>query len=713
MTKLNTDTPLSKIQDDQLSRVEFAKRLALILSTKGNQDSLVVGLYGKWGEGKSTVMNFTKSFILKSKDIVVLEFNPWQFKNEDLLMVSFFEKMAFSLNKSFKGLKERAGDLLKKYSDVAGIFTQYIGYSTESLKNVGEGLSQSPIEKHREKIDKLILESKKKIVVFIDDIDRLSINEVQTVFKLVKLIADFPNTKYVLAFDDKRIAKMLSPLYGESDANAGYEYLEKIIQVPLRIPQASKYEILNFTLKIIEKVFLNLSIKVKENEFRQFSDALRECFLINIDNPRIAWRFANSITFSVPLLYRKVNLDNLLVLEGIKIFYPELYSFIKDNREVFLRIENQDRSLSNSQGDKDRRDSIKKALDAYPGRQQHQLKLILLELFPQLKTIFNNYHFRETTYKKWFLEKRLCSGSYFERYFTYSESRNDMDDVLFDKFIDSLKQVNGQESDILFNKLLKKYGSKQVVFQLQYFDEDLDRISSEKLIRLLAINSKFFEDSHSFLDMSTYSISAIIIASLLMHSERQTRLQSINQIIEDITDLKYSMEIFYKIVQRERRDGVVVSEFEEEIAKTILKKFFTRNDQEIVKDFNLLDDGDKQIALLNWSKFGIKEKLFSFTKFLWQGSGAEAVNFLRTFTPTITTLSRPDSPYKSNFNAGQFNSLKSVTDIHELYQLIYSYKGDLSSLRFPDEGDSEEWSDNHIICAFQNVYKNADVNSIK
>ncbi len=67
-----------------------------------------------------------------------------------------------------------------------------------------------------------------------DDIDRLDKQEVQAIFKLVKLSADFPFVSYVLAFDEEMVAAALAEKYGNLEA--GKKFLEKIIQVPLHLP---------------------------------------------------------------------------------------------------------------------------------------------------------------------------------------------------------------------------------------------------------------------------------------------------------------------------------------------------------------------------------------------------------------------------------------------------------------------------------------------
>lgn len=68
----------------------------------------------------------------------------------------------------------------------------------------------------------------------IDDIDRLSYDEIAAVFQLVKSLADFPHTVYILSFDYDVVVRALE----QSQRGLGAEYLEKIVQIPFAIPVA-------------------------------------------------------------------------------------------------------------------------------------------------------------------------------------------------------------------------------------------------------------------------------------------------------------------------------------------------------------------------------------------------------------------------------------------------------------------------------------------
>ena len=108
MTELfRPDSPISHDSQDRFQRAIFAKRIAEIVSTGHHPSSLTVGVYGKWGEGKSSVLRLVENQ-LEGK-AVVIRFNPWQFQHEDHLLRAFFASIAKALGKQIgKGYKQIA-----------------------------------------------------------------------------------------------------------------------------------------------------------------------------------------------------------------------------------------------------------------------------------------------------------------------------------------------------------------------------------------------------------------------------------------------------------------------------------------------------------------------------------------------------------------------------------------------------------------------------
>ena len=100
----------------------------------------------------------------------------------------------------------------------------------------------------KEKLIKELKKKKKKIIVVIDDIDRLSNEQIRMVFQLVNQVAGLPNVLYLLSMDKDVVVRALKNV---QDCN-GEEYLEKIVQVPFTIPKLDKDKVLDLFLYKIE-----------------------------------------------------------------------------------------------------------------------------------------------------------------------------------------------------------------------------------------------------------------------------------------------------------------------------------------------------------------------------------------------------------------------------------------------------------------------------
>lgn len=136
-----------------------------------------------------------------------------------------------------------------------------------------------PLNDMKKTISSKMSKRKDKIVVFIDDLDRLDKEEIRMVMKLVRSVADFPNIIYVLCFDNEIVEHAL-----DTDFYDGHQYLQKIINIPISLPEFSHTTSIN----LLADHYLNITGKDTWNDYErsvinQFTDSLslREVYLIS------------------------------------------------------------------------------------------------------------------------------------------------------------------------------------------------------------------------------------------------------------------------------------------------------------------------------------------------------------------------------------------------------------------------------------------------
>lgn len=94
----NTDRPIENCAQDLLGRASFSKQLGKAIFEYNNSDGLVIGLYGKWGTGKTSVINMAinELYALSSSSEnkpLIMRFAPWNYSNKDNLISIFFQNL--------------------------------------------------------------------------------------------------------------------------------------------------------------------------------------------------------------------------------------------------------------------------------------------------------------------------------------------------------------------------------------------------------------------------------------------------------------------------------------------------------------------------------------------------------------------------------------------------------------------------------------------
>lgn len=85
----SSDAPIMDLSEDKFNRYPFAKRIAEVISGRTDPSSIVIGINGAWGEGKTSVFNFIENELKPYTEIVCLKFNPWRFGTEETMLINF------------------------------------------------------------------------------------------------------------------------------------------------------------------------------------------------------------------------------------------------------------------------------------------------------------------------------------------------------------------------------------------------------------------------------------------------------------------------------------------------------------------------------------------------------------------------------------------------------------------------------------------------
>ncbi|NCU06204.1 MAG: AAA family ATPase, partial [Chitinophagaceae bacterium] len=224
-----TDTPLIlEESSDILGRFGYVKDLAhKILATNSPNHSFAIGIIGEWGAGKTTFLSTLENIFEKEQQVVQLRFNPWATRNSENISAIFFSDLAARLSEFDESLKTNITDYSKKLlqstdSNSLGVIKQLFEFSTEKKE----------FHEQYEIINQSIQSLKRKIVVYIDDVDRLDKKEVIEVLRIVRNTANFGSVFFVVAFDKAYVTASVN----EALINKSEKYLEKIFQLEYYLP---------------------------------------------------------------------------------------------------------------------------------------------------------------------------------------------------------------------------------------------------------------------------------------------------------------------------------------------------------------------------------------------------------------------------------------------------------------------------------------------
>lgn len=361
------DNPKSNKADDQLDRYPFAEQIVngLLTSYENGSESLIIGINGAWGMGKSTLLNFIKTE-LKDKGII-FDFNPWLFSGQEQLQRKFFKelKLKISFWAKLQEKSESAAEGIEKVQEVAELIKEIGEYTNGLLGKIGYGLSyleeitgilnenlgkavgntaklmqgeeakEKPINEIKEAIDKSLKKLDKKIYVFIDDLDRLSPTEITQIFQLIRLNANFANTVFFVAFDKEIVVNALQKEYQKNGEN----YLEKIIQVDYSLPEISPSKINEILFeKELKKYLQTLDIQEFNEIIKEIRSVWSNGLIHYFKNLRDINRYINAIKLRLPSIYQEIDIADFLVLEAIRIFDYKTYEYIYKNKELLTEF---------------------------------------------------------------------------------------------------------------------------------------------------------------------------------------------------------------------------------------------------------------------------------------------------------------------------------------------------------------------------------------
>lgn len=434
-----SDKPICSDSEDQLNRNGFAKLLAHTLVHLDSSDTFTVGLFGKWGCGKTSLVNMTLAEVknIQARDntdngIIVVHFEPWNFTDTNQLLTQFFVRLANEFQKKGDENLTKIGKALENYSEAFSLLELIpavggpiaaIGKLGASLvgRKMQKGLDERDILQQKEKVIKMLKEQSNRILVILDDIDRLSNEQIRYVFQLITSVARFPNTTYLLVFDKEIVVEALKDV----QSGNGQDYLEKVIQMPIQIPDIQRTDLRNALFARLEEIKDDFKeLGYNQNHWQRLFGTCVDPFVTHL---RDINRLCNALRFKLTGISSEIDFTDMIAISVLEIHHPLVYEWIKNNKSI-LTGENDYSTLGVERSQKDWLEYYTEVLRSLvrlerpDGPNEQDTKLVikaLADLFPHFgHRVGTTYEVYDTA--QFGRNNQIAHPDKFDRYFQLS-----------------------------------------------------------------------------------------------------------------------------------------------------------------------------------------------------------------------------------------------------------------------------------------------------
>jgi predicted KAP-like P-loop ATPase len=381
--ELRLDRPLrpgKALDADALDRRAFASRVTEVLRRITPDEGLVVSVEGPWGSAKTSVLAMVEELLNAEPDgerPLVVHFNPWLIGDREALLRQFLASIAKAVRLTDHAKEgKRVAKELKTYSKAFDVLKLIPGAEpwASIVKSVVESVGDATgaaaehktpdVEARKDALEKALRKFPQRIVVLLDDLDRLYPSEAFEMVRIVKAVGDLPNVGYVLAWDEKYVSAALERLNVPFAGN----YLDKVVQVRLPIPPLSFSQ----RMALMNQGLQRLPPEALVAHFPNGDDRLASLFHAGqrelVEQPRDVVRLFDVVAAIEPGLRGEVHLADMLGLATLMTKAPAVYDLLCRTPQAFVgrrpgATASFDKPLEVIQSFADERN---KAIDSYP-----------------------------------------------------------------------------------------------------------------------------------------------------------------------------------------------------------------------------------------------------------------------------------------------------------------------------------------------------------
>lgn len=329
------DDPIIEIGEDKLESTSVADSLYFILLNERHGKSFSIGLVGPWGNGKSSVIHLTDKKIKEEvkkrsiENLIIIHFLPYLNHKEEDIINEFFT----ILSKELANYSGKLSDQILKYAEKLTSLYEDKNFFGFLEKHITKSEKTSACELYNE-INETLNEINQKIIVFVDDLDRLNENEILQVLKLIRNTANFKNTIFVVAMDKEYVLSRL-----KSDNNIlNTNFIDKFFQLEVYLPEIDNSILRNYFVEILMKSNLGQD-PAFEAELIETMSNIDNLFNDYVKNIRDVKRVTNQIIYDYQKFKKEIDFKDFLNFTYFKLKFPKVMKDLSDRKASFIEVD--------------------------------------------------------------------------------------------------------------------------------------------------------------------------------------------------------------------------------------------------------------------------------------------------------------------------------------------------------------------------------------
>lgn len=532
----------NKIIGDLFNSIKYCK----------NKEKFIISLTGKWGSGKTTILNIVKEQLNSEDFIIIDDFETWKYNNEKSLLYGMFDEIIKKIGINFSTLE------IKRFVNSCIAIV-----SAKTDINIGLFLlDDAIINKIKLMIGEYLEKNNKRVIFIIDNLERTNENNILVILKTISTILNIDRFIYILSYDEDEMKDIF-----DNKLHINYDYMDKVVQLPLSVPNISREDINNVCTICMNNLLMHYGINREDIE--KYIPAIK-LFNKNIKDLRSFKRKVNSICNSCFFGDNYLNKLDYFLIELIRQDNIELYNDIRKNYEYYVSEDQVTVYGYLRDGAKEFNERATKYFDKlFESELNKEYKDMLCLIFPNVKKYDTAYRFNgknveflnesgliiskdKENYQKSIIERRIYNAKYFDLYFVKQDNDFIKIDSKIKKFVEwnnkyecniedikSVTELQSKLSEILYMYL--GIGQKFVIETLEMYCSEIGKNKIPILICLIE-SQQYMDNTPIFFGINARGRLEIVCAEIIKKLSR-----------DEFEEFKEIIKINYKNIYFWRR----------------------------------------------------------------------------------------------------------------------------------------------------------------